>query len=125
MLYRPSVNGWSVGTITTGYCTQIRLQRSFTKVTELGLRKWQDGERISVMYPYNHHEVEPHVLPLDDGSGFVTDVIYVWCGDTVTEFFPRPVVVFPTKDEALAAAVLKGCEIVDRGYDPNYNPYAQ
>ena len=77
------------------------------------------------MYSYNQHQIEPHVIALDDGSGFVTDVIHVWRGDSVTEFFPRPAIVFSKKGEALAAAVRVGCEVVDRGYDTSYNPYAQ
>ena len=77
------------------------------------------------MYAYNHHAIDPHVLSMEDGSGFVADRVFVWRGDTVTEFFPRPIIVFPTKDEALAAALKVGCEVVDRGYDTSYNPYAQ
>jgi hypothetical protein len=77
------------------------------------------------MYSYNQYQIEPHVVALDDGSGFVTDVIHVWRGGLGTEFFPRPAIAFPRKEEALAAAIRVGCEVVDRGYDTSYNPYVQ
>jgi hypothetical protein len=77
------------------------------------------------MYAYNNHEIEPHVIPTDDGRGFVTTVIHIRSGYEVTEFFPCPAIVFPTEKEATAAAVAVSRGVVDRGYDPSYNPYKE
>jgi hypothetical protein len=77
------------------------------------------------MYAYNNHEIEPHVVPTNDGHGFITTVIHIRRGYKVTEFFPSPAIVFPTEKEAVAAAIAVSRKVVDRGYDSDYNPYVQ
>ena len=76
---------------------------------------------------YKRYFIDPKVYPLEDGSGFVTEEIFICdCLDyRDTQFFPRPAIVFPTKEDAVAAATLVARKVIDRGYDSNFNPYAR
>ena len=95
-------------------------------VAEFGLHehgKWR--ENCVMVVGYKGHLIDARGCELRNNQGFATQLsVYSVRHNTETEFFTSPRI-FPTKELAEQAAIQAGVQVIERGYDPSYNPYAQ
>ncbi len=74
---------------------------------------------------YKGHLIDARGCELRDREGFAAELsVYSVRHGTETMFFPNPQI-FPTKEMAEQAAIQTGVQVIEQGYDPGYNPYAQ
>jgi hypothetical protein len=78
-----------------------------------------------MVFGYKGHLIDARACELRGSEGFLTQLtVYSVRHNMETEFFTNPGI-FPTRELAEQAAIEAGVRVVQRGYDPNYNPPVQ